>query len=44
MFYNKANFEKEISLVFEIEKKESLSNKDIREIEIKNWENQILCI
>ena len=38
MFYNKEIFEKEISLVFEIEKKERLSYKDIREIEIKNWE------
>ena len=40
MFYNKANFEKEISRVFEIEKKEEFTNKDIREIEIKNWESQ----
>lgn len=41
MFYNKELFKKEISLVFEKEKKEEFTNKDIREIERKNWESQI---
>ena len=41
MFYDKELFVKEISLVFEKEKKEKFSNKEIWEIEVKNWDNQI---
>ena len=40
MFYNRELFEKEISIVFENEKKEKITNNDVREIEIKNWEKQ----
>lgn len=41
MFYNRELFEKEISIVFENEKKVIITNNDVREIEIKNWKNQV---